>query len=103
MTLDSTDIRMALAATHYYRRAFVLLKRPVPPAADRLVDHLQQALVAANGQETAAAQPHWYSTRQVAQLLGISDRTARRLAKQIGQRVGRAWIIPADALPSEDE
>jgi hypothetical protein len=103
MNLDRADMKMALVAVSWYRRAFVLAKRQVPPAADRLVDHLQQAM-AANGQEPAAVQPHWVSTRQAARQLGCSDRNARRIAEQIGgRRVGRAWIIPADALPSEED
>jgi AraC-like DNA-binding protein len=100
--LDRADLKMALVAVSWYRRAFVLAKRPVPPAAERLAQHLEEAL-AANGQETLAAQPHWVSTKQMAQRLGCSDRTARRIAKQVGHRVGRAWIIPADALPSEED
>jgi hypothetical protein len=102
MTLDDTDVRMALVAANYYRRAHILSKRPIPAAADRLVDHLQQTL-SANGQETAAAQTHWLSTRQAARLLGCSDRTARRIAARIGRRVGREWLIPADALPEEED
>jgi hypothetical protein len=94
---------MALAAVSYYRRAFVLSRRPVPPAADALVEHLEQALMSASGQESVASQADWLSTRQAARLLGCSERTARRMAARIGRRAGRDWIIPADALPQRQE
>lgn len=104
MNLDRPDLRMALVATSWYRRAHILAKRPVPPAADRLAQHLEQALgaLATNGQADGAAQPHWLTTRQVAQQLGCSDRTARRIATRIGHRIGRDWLIPADAVREED-
>jgi hypothetical protein len=35
---------MALAAVSYYRRAHILTKRPVPPAADVLAEHSVSAL-----------------------------------------------------------
>jgi hypothetical protein len=93
---------VALAAVSYYRRAHILGKRPIPPAADSLADHLEQAL-SVSGQEPVAAQPDWLSTRQAARLLGCSDRTARRIAVRVGRRVGRDWLIPADALPREED
>jgi excisionase family DNA binding protein len=99
MTLDDTDIRMALVAASYYRRAHILCKRPVPAAADRLINHLTH--LAANGQDSVAAQPHWLTTRQAAELLGCSDRTARRIAARVGRRVGREWLIPVDAISEE--
>jgi hypothetical protein len=101
MNLDRADLKMALVAVSWYRRAFVLAKRPVPAAADRLAEHLQQAL-AVNGQEIVAAQPHLISTRQAAELLGCSDRTARRIAARVGRRVGREWLIPVDAISEEN-
>ncbi|MGO9098864.1 MAG: helix-turn-helix domain-containing protein [Mycobacterium sp.] len=97
------DLKMAIVAVAYYRRAHILSKRPVPPSADRLADHLQQTLLSANGQEMPAAQTHWLSTRQAARLLGCSDRTARRIAARVGRRIGRDWLIPADAIREEDE
>ncbi len=102
MSLDRPDLRMALVAASWYRRAHILAKRPVPAAADRLAQHLEQAL-AANGQADRASPPQWLTTKQVAQQLGVSDRTARRIATRIGHRVGRAWLIPADALPEEND
>jgi hypothetical protein len=91
-----------LVALEYYRRAHLLSKRPIPPAADRLAEHLERAL-SAGGQEPVAAQPDWLSTRQAAGRLRCSDRTARRIAERLGRKVGREWLIPADALPEEDE
>jgi hypothetical protein len=103
MTLDRADLRMALAAVSYYRRAHILAKRPVPTAADALAEHLEQALMSASGQDDVAAQPEWLSTGQVARLLGCSERTARRIAARIGSRVGRDWVISADALPRRED
>jgi AraC-like DNA-binding protein len=99
--LDDIDVRMALVAASYYRRAHILCKRPVPAAADRLINHLTH--LAVNGQANGVAQPHWLSTKQVAQRLGCSDRTARRIAARVGRRIGRQWVVPADALPSEED
>lgn len=100
MSLDQTDLRMALAAADFYRRACVLSKRPVPPAADRLVEHLL-ALMSDHGQQPATPQPHWLTTEQVARRLNISERHARRIATTVGQRVGRQWWIPETALPED--
>lgn len=102
MTLDKTDLRMALVAVSYYRHAYILAKRPVPAAADRLVGRLETAL-AASGQEPVAVQPHWLSTRQLADRLRCSDRTARRIAARHGHRLGRDWLIPADAVTGDEE
>ena len=102
MELDSTDLRMAAVAVEYYKRAHILSRRPVPEAAYRLSDHLSQAL-AVNGQGTVAPQPDWLSTGQVAERLGVSPRTARRVASRVGCRVGRTWLVPTDALPSASE
>jgi hypothetical protein len=100
--LDRTDLRMAVVAVSYYQRAHVLSKRPVPPAADRLAEHLQEAL-SARGHDCVACEEEWLGTRQIAVRLGCSERTARRLAERSGRRIGRDWFIAADALPKEDE
>jgi hypothetical protein len=60
------------------------------------------ASVAASGHPEPAAAQHWLSTRQTAQQLGCSDRTARRIAQKVGHRIGREWLIPAAALPEEE-
>jgi hypothetical protein len=101
--LDRTDLEMARVALSYYRRAHILSRRAVPPAADRLADRLDLALsVSASGQEDVAAQIEWLSTRQVAQRLNCCERTAQRLAERVGRRFGRDWFIPADALPEQE-
>lgn len=96
--LDRVDLRTAAVALEYYRRAHLLSKRPIPPAADRLAEHLRD-LVSVNGQDASTAEQHWFTTRQAAQCLQCSERTARRIARRIGRKVGRQWLIPADALP----
>jgi hypothetical protein len=74
----------------------------LPPSADygQLAEALRSAL-AADGREPVAEQPDWVSTRQAARKLGCSERNARRIAARVGHRVGRQWLIPADALPKE--
>jgi hypothetical protein len=101
LNLDSCDLRMALAAVSFYRQTHIHAKLPIPPAADRLADHLEQAL-SVNGQEDVAPQPQWITTAEFACRMGCSERTARRRAAEIGRRVGRVWLIPADALPEEE-
>lgn len=108
MELDSTDLRMAVVAVEYYKRAHILSKRPVPEAARRLSDHLSQALtesltMASCGHPRQGEGEQLLSTKQVAQRLHCSDRHARRLAARIGRRVGRDWLVAGDALPEEDE
>jgi hypothetical protein len=75
----------------------------VRPSADwgQLVEAFTTAL-SADGREPVAAQQEWVSTRQAATILGCSERQARRIAAQVGHRVGRQWLIPKDALPEED-
>ena len=72
----------------------------VSAAADygALAEAFTSAL-AASGRETSASEPEWLSTRQAAVILGCSERSARRIATQVGRRVGRQWLIPANALP----
>lgn len=94
--LDRTDLRMALVAVEYYRRAHRLIKRPVPLAADLLADRLQA--MAANGPDDTVRQQHWLTTAEVAARLGISERHARRIATRHGKRVGRQWLTAEEVL-----
>jgi hypothetical protein len=108
MNLDRADLKMALVAVSWYRRAFVLAKRPIPRAADRLADHLHQALTelaetASRGHVLEGAPQEWVSTREAAQQLGCTQRHARRIAARLGHRVGRDWVIPTDALPRGED
>lgn len=98
MTLDKADLKMALAAVSYYRRALEISKVPEPPAAARLADRLRGAL-AANGQEDTVRQVNWLTTRDVMRRCNCSESTARRIAKRFGKKVGRQWLVSADALP----
>lgn len=100
MTLDTADIRMALHVVGYYRSIYESIKRPVPPEAARLEDHLQQAL-SVHGQESVAPQVNWMTTREVARRCNCSERNARRIAQSVGKKVGRQWMVSADALPNE--
>lgn len=102
MTLDRTDLHMARVAVAWYVRAHHLHRRPVPAAAYRLTDHLEEAL-SADGPDPVAPQPHWLTTAQAATRLGCSTRHARRIAQKVGRRIGRQWLIPADAVPEEED
>lgn len=99
--LDHLDLQTALAAVSYFRRAHQLSKVEVPPAAERLAANLK-ALMAVNGQECVAPQPQWLTTQQVADRMQCSERTARRIATQFGSKIGRIWLTPETALPTED-
>ncbi len=101
MTLDRTDLHMARVAVAWYVRAHHLHRRPVPPAAYRLADRLDDTL-AADGHQPVVPQPHWLTTAQAATRLGCSTRQARRIAEKVGRRIGRQWLIPDDALPQEE-
>jgi hypothetical protein len=95
MTLDHRDLKMALAAVGYFRRAHELSNMPVPPAADRLTERLN-SMMSAVGQEDVAPQPNWLSTEELATRMDICPRQARRIAKRIGQKVGGRWWIPEE-------
>jgi hypothetical protein len=99
--LDPLDIRTALRAVDFWRSAHRLSRLPVPPALDRAADNLT-ALVAVNGQCQNGSQQDWLTTDQIAERLRCSERTARRIAAEVGKKVGRQWMAPAEALPSED-
>jgi hypothetical protein len=99
--LDATDLKTARAAVAYYMRGHQLVHKPIPPAAVRLAAHLEQAM-SANGLDSVVPQPHWITTTEAARQLGCTPRHARRIAQQIGHRIGRQWLIDPDALPEDD-
>jgi len=99
--LDLTDLKTARAAVAYYMRGHQLVRKPVPPAAVRLAAHLEQAM-SLNGPGVVVPQPHWMTTTEAATRLGCTQRHARRIAQQIGYRVGRQWLIDPDALPEDN-
>ncbi len=100
--LDATDLRMATVATNYYIHAHRLSKRPVPDAAYRLADHLEQCM-SVTGPDPVVPQERWVTTAEAARITGYSDRHIRRLAPLIGRKIGRTWAIRADALPDDEE
>ena len=95
--LDATDLHMARVAVEFYRRACLLSKREVPPAATRLAGHLEQA-VSEVGHAPMVPPQEWLTTQQIAQRLGCSQRHAQRIAAKYGTRHGWTWLVPADAL-----
>lgn len=99
--LDRTDLATALVAANYYTRAFALIKRPVPDAALRLIDHLHQAMSSSGHPQQVSAEK-WITTTQLAERRGCSTRQARRIAQQIGHRIGNRWLIPADAVEQQE-
>jgi len=102
MTLDRADLTAAKILVGWYMDFHRHHRRPVDPIAVRLSDNLDTAL-AANGQKKVAPEDHWITTGEAARRLHKSERTARRIAEQgIGRRVGRQWLLPADAIPEEE-
>jgi hypothetical protein len=99
--LDLADIRTALAAVEFWRSVHRCSRLPVPQALDRVTERLK-ALMAVNGQGSVVPQQEWLTTDQIAERLRCSERTARRIAAEVGKKVGRQWMAPADALPMED-
>ena len=100
--LDATDLHMARVAVEFYRRACVLSRRDVPPAADRLAGHLD-LLLSDNGQLSVAAQQEWLTTGQIAERLGCSPRQAQRIATKHGTRFGRQLLTRLAALTSQGD
>ncbi len=98
--LDPPDVRAALAALRFYRRAHELSRLPVPPALDRVADYLK-SVVAFKRQEDVVPQEELLTTAEVADRMQCSLSTALRLARRHGHRVGRQWFTPADALPED--
>jgi AraC-like DNA-binding protein len=99
---DHLDIRTALAALRFYRRAHEESRLPIPPALDRVADNLT-ALMAVNGQSDNTSQQDWLTTDQIAERLHCSERTARRKAAEVGKKIRRQWMAPADALPTTED
>ena len=95
--LDATDLRMARVAVEFYRRACVLSRRAIPPAADRLAGHLEQAMSEV-GHASVVPPQEWLTTQQIAERLGCSQRHAQRIANKYGTRHGWTWLTPADAI-----
>ena len=100
--LDLADIRTALAAVEFWRSVHRFSRLPVPPALDRAADNLT-ALMAVNGQSDNTSQQDWLTTDQIAERLRCSERTARRIAAEVGKKIGRQWMAPADALPTTED
>ena len=100
--LDQLDIRTVLAALRFHRHAYEESRLQVPPALDRAADNLT-ALMAVNGQSDNTSQQDWLTTDQIAERLQCSERTARRIAAEVGKKIGRQWMAPADALPTTED
>ena len=98
--LDLADIRTVLAALQFHRRAHEWSRLPVPPALDRAADNLQ-AMVAFKRQEDVVPQTQWLTTAEVADRMRCSLSTALRIARRVGQQVGRIWLTPDTALPED--
>lgn len=101
VNLDRTDLAMAFVAVKYYMRGHTLERRTPDLAAYRLAHHLEQML-SVDGHDSAGVQDNWLTVKQTAQRTGRSERHTRRLAQRIGRKVGRQWLIPADALPGKE-
>jgi AraC-like DNA-binding protein len=101
-TRSELDWKLLVAAVEFYRSAHRLSHLPIPPALDRAAANLQ-TLMAANGQGSVAPQQEWLTTDQIAERLHCSERTARRKAAEVGKKIRRQWMAPADALPTTED
>lgn len=104
LTLDRIDLQMALTAVQYYLRGHRLRQLTPELPAFRLAHRLEEILaVSVDGHESVGLQQEWLTVQQAAQRIGKSERTARRIANEVGRKVGRQWLIPADALPEHED
>ncbi len=101
MNLDRTDLAMAFVAVKYYMRGHTLERRTPDLAAYRLAHHLEQLLVSVDGHDSVGVQPHWITVKQLAHRTGRSERHARRIAQQVGVKVGRQWLVDPDAVEND--
>lgn len=98
--IDRVDLETFRVALLWIRRHRELHRQPPSAAIDRALaalDHLTCAL-AANGQAPQPDTGNWLTTAEVAERMGCSQRQARRIAADLGTRIGRQWLIPADRL-----
>lgn len=104
MNLDSADLRMAFVAARFYVDRHTVERRTPNLAVFKLLHNLEQLLAVSEfGQEPVGVQQEWVTVKQAAERTGYSERRMRRHAQRIGRKFGWIWLIPADALPSEDE
>lgn len=75
------------------------------PLLTELHEAAGRAFLSARRQDDSPTPPHeqpcdqWLTTAQVAQRLGVSHRTAQRLAPKLdGRRIGGHWLVDPDAL-----
>ncbi|MGV9795558.1 helix-turn-helix domain-containing protein [Gordonia sp. NPDC003422] len=95
-TLDTAQTKVALWVLAEFKRRRRIVGQPIPAAVADLHTHL---LMSACGPspEPARAQSkpaEQVDTLQAADLLGITPRHVRRLARDLdGQRIGRQWVF----------
>ena len=94
-----------LALLRYMANAAIDYRRRHGWSSSPMLDRL-----AAIGQTDSTPQPAEQSgpmdmtTAEAAQLLGCSERSVRRKAKQLGgHRVGRSWLLDAEAVHEHRE
>lgn len=95
--IDRVDLETCRVGLLWIRRHRELHRQPPSAAIDRALDHLTSAM-SDDGQKDVAPQQEWITTGEAARRTGYTERTIRRLAPRIGQKVGRVWAIRADAL-----
>jgi AraC-like DNA-binding protein len=97
--LDDTDWRNCRNALLWIQRHRELHGQQPNPAYARTLNALDTALAMSDiGHEPVAVQQNW-TTAELSQHLGISERHARRIAKQLGAtKHGHVWLLPKGAL-----
>ena len=98
--IDRTDVETCRIGLLWIRRHRELHRQPASAAIDRALAALDRvtSAMSVDGQNPFVAQQEWITTGEAARRTGYTERHIRRLAPQIGQKVGRVWAIRADAL-----
>lgn len=98
--LTGRELHDTAAAVHTARLVYRREGRPAHPAWEHLAELLDMAAwPPPDKPETPAHEPELMTTTAAADLLGVSPRTARRLAPQLdGVRIGGRWHVNANAV-----
>lgn len=94
VALDASAAAFVAECVRYRTGAEAALGRSPTPAVGRLVEQL--SAIGHNSSGTAESEQHWdsYTTTEAAAALGVSDRTIRRRAVELGGRkIGHAWVF----------
>jgi hypothetical protein len=97
--LDVTDLQNCRLGLIWIQRHREIHGQPPHPAFSRALDAIEAALsMSANGPEPVAVSENW-TTAELAEQLGVTTRSARRIAKKLGApKHGASWVIPKGSI-----